>query len=163
MLVICAILALGAAANNTISNIKTNSEFKTQLEFAVSDTSPTRAAERFDRAALFLEQHNLDRRDICVFVYNPLCDTSEFHRKLTEAAADLRASEKLDAGAKNQTLIRMRESFVTSGANGEQLAYPETIFRTVAWFNSPFLGWLMSGIITTGSVVVFVVILMLVQ
>jgi hypothetical protein len=122
--------------------IYVNSQFKNQLEFAVSDSNLERAAERLEEASDFLKENRLSDRDICFFYYSPLCDTQEFNRKLIETARDLRKAINSDPLTESNMLIRFRETFVTTDKDGERLAFPSGIRGVVTW-GSPSIAFLM--------------------
>lgn len=142
-----------AIAGFSIPNtIQVNNQFRKKLEFVVSDTNPDRMIKYFGETAQFLKDNNFSDRDICAWFYDPLCDTSLFYSKLLDAQEILKEAKESDLNAKNNTLIRIRESFVTTASEGESLAYPNMVYSVRLWFNNPKLASIM-GIVTWGLII----------
>lgn len=122
------------------AGIQVGQNFTRNIEYAVSDTNPVKAAERLDLAVDYLEDKGLDKGDSCIFVYSPSCDRAEYHRKLTEASAILKDVADADSLTQSNTMIRVRESFVTYGEKGaEDVQHPVLRFNVA--FGSTVLGY----------------------
>lgn len=125
---IVAATSLPITIGNVATQVMVDSQFQKVLEFAVSDTSPVTAADRFETAAQFLEKHDLAEGSVCVWVESPACNIGEFHRKLNESIETLRGVENADELTKSNALIRIRESFVTTDSKGaEQVNAPSIV------------------------------------
>ena len=135
-------LALGAYV--IPKRVAIQNQFEKPIAYAVSDSNPTRMAERLNQGADYLEQHQLSDRDVCVFVYSPMCDTSEFYRKLRESSAILSRIANADELTISNTLIRIRESFVTSNSDGEQIGFPNGLTRIILYGQNKTLSWFIA-------------------
>lgn len=151
LLLVSSTLSLGMSLVAIISSAETNAEFVNQVDFAIRDTDPEQAAQRLKKAAAFIADHELQNSDICVFAYSPDCDTSELYRKLNDSVEDLTIAHRYDLLTKTSTLREVKESFVRSGILGEELIYPRSLFRTVAWGDSPAVGWLLDNLWKTST------------
>lgn len=124
------------------AGITVGQKFTRNIEYAVSDTNPVKAGERLAVAAEFMKDNSLDTGDSCVFVYSPACDRSEYYRKLTEASSTLLALKDADELTKSNTMIRVRESFVTYGEKGSEDINHPTLRFAYAWGSNTLGFWL---------------------
>lgn len=125
-----------------------NQEFRRPLEFAVSATLPIEVAERFEKAAGYLDRHNLSDRDLCLYQYSDICDTALFYDKLLENASQMRQISDASLEAQALVMTRMRESFVThTDDGGEVIGIPHRIVGTIAFglVTSEIFKWIMIG------------------
>lgn len=143
------------------AGITVGQKFTRNIEYAVSDTNPVKAGERLAVAAEFMKDNRLDTGDSCVFVYSPACDRAEYYRKLTEASSTLLALETADELTKSNTMIRVRESFVTYGEKGSEDINHPTLRFAYSWGSHSlgfWLEWIMFICLIVGLFLLWVVI-----
>lgn len=135
--------------------------FEKPIEYAVSESNPQRAATQLQLSISYLEDIGVSDRDLCVWVYSPMCDTKLFYSKLVESRDLLNSLDNVDLVGESTALIRFRESFVTTNSAGEKIGFPLNL-ATVAIFGSNLnLAWWLNVIYNTlvfGGIVVFILL-----
>ena len=107
---------------------------------AASSPDPTIAASRLDTAIAYAEAHNLVAGNTGIFFTYPTNDIGFWYKRLTDSRAILRALPRNDAPLEiSNTMMRVRETLVAGGKEGESVVSPDGI--TIFPANVLFFWW----------------------
>jgi len=94
------------------------------LSRAASANSPAMCEKMLSHAIGELERRNLTSGNTAVFVKTPESDIGLFYKNLTDALASVKAVEKSSELEQSNTLMKVRESIMEHGNNGDSVSGP---------------------------------------
>ena len=127
---------------------------------AASSPDPTIAASKLDAAIAYAERNGLTAGNTGLLFSYPTNDIGFWYRRMVDSRAILRALPANDAPLEiSNTLMRVRETLVVGGKDGERIAEPDGI--EIAPHNVAFAWWgwlsfLLGLLFCGGALVAFI-------
>lgn len=149
-----AVVAFFAWAGARIyANIQFGLQCEDYISQAASSPDPKVAAEKLDAAIGYAERNGMTAGNTGVLFTYPTNDIGFWYRRMVDSRAILKALPPTDAPLEiSNTMMRVRETLVAGGKDGESVVVPEGIsisphnvaFAWWGWLS--FLGAMLFGI-----------------